>query len=107
MFVVPSVFARFAESHLVIIPAPSTKGVDVSDAGKPGRRMGQQGREEIGAMDEAALSALAAEHGVSMTNEDGTPVDRTELVNELANKVRQAGRSAEKEGDEGEGEAPA
>ena len=63
---------------------------------QPGRRTGQQGRTEVGALTDDELNARAAEFGVSLTNDDGTPRERTEIVNEVANKIRQAERQAEK-----------
>lgn len=59
---------------------------------KPGNRTGQQGRAELTALTDEELYAQAAQFGVSTTNDDGTPRDREEIVNELANKQRQAER---------------
>jgi hypothetical protein len=62
--------------------------------GSQGRRLGQQGREEISAMSPEELQALADEHGVATVDDAGNQVNREELVNNLANKVRQADRQA-------------
>lgn len=67
---------------------------------KPGKRTGQQGREEVGALTDEELAAQAAQYGVATINDDGTPVTREEIVNEVANKIRQAERqSAKAEGE--------
>jgi len=59
---------------------------------QPGKRMGQQGREEVAALSDEELNAKALELGVATTNDDGTPRERSEIVNEVANKIRQAER---------------
>ena len=63
---------------------------------RPGRRTGQQGRTELTALTDDELYAQAEQYGVSRTNDDGTERTREEVVNELANKQRQATRQAER-----------
>lgn len=67
---------------------------DKDKTDNPGRKMGHQGREEVAALTDEELNAKALELGVSTTNDDGTPRDRQEIVNEVANKIRQAERKA-------------
>lgn len=57
-------------------------------------------------MSDADLAAAASQYGVSTTNDDGTPRAREEIVNEVANKIRQAERQAAKAEPSGPAPAP-
>lgn len=69
-----------------------------------GKKTGHEGREELSLLTDEELGVQAAQYGVSITNDDGTARDRQEIVNEVANKVRQETRQADKPA---KGEAPA
>lgn len=72
----------------------------VAQAGEPprGRAVGHQGREELSALTDEEISAKAYEYGVSETNDDGTPRERSTVINELANRIRQSERPKEGSG---------
>lgn len=84
-----------------IFPRKGKAMTDRTDKSQ-GKKTGHQGRETIAALSDEDLAVKVAEFGVSTTNDDGTDRTREEIVNEVANKTRQAERGQPKGKDEAE-----